>query len=416
MLGNYSFSPKAFNFRTVLETIRMRASISRAEIARATDLTPQTVSNITRRLLEYELVKETTKVQEGRGAPSTNLVINPQGAYSIGLDIDQDHLTGILMDFSGTVLQRISHSLTLPQPEEAIKLMLQTVEDLRQKASLEKHQIWGIGIGVPGPLEISKGSLATNIVHPKAFRGWDHVPIASLINKGTALPVYLENNATAAAIGEQWFGDGRHFESFFYLFLSLGLGGGLILNRLPFRGFFGNAGEIGFMPKGFSSNSDESIDKTHVGIHFNIPRLVEQLQEKYDIEHVNELTGLYEKQEPILMDWIHEGAQVLVPLLLSVEYLIDPQAILVGGRMPKPIMNALVEQATKMLPAMRIKEKTSFPELITSQMTEDAVALGVATIPLYEVLTPLASLFTSHNSTASAQPYTNRNHPIHQIF
>ena len=416
MLGNNSFSSKAFNFRTVLEIIRLQGPISRADIARITDLTAQTISNITKRLLDHALIREAAKVQEGRGAPSTGLVINPQGAYSIGLDIDQDHLTGVLMDFSGKVLHYQTHSLSSPKPEEAIALMLQTVDFLKRQKALENDQIWGVGIGVPGPLEISRGSLSTNTIHPKAFRGWDSVPIVNLIHKETTLPVYLENNATAAAIGEQWFGRGREFKSYFYLFLSLGLGGGLMLNRRPFRGFSGNAGEIGFMPKGFSSSNNSPLDKTHVGIHFNVPRLVERLQQRHSISQVDDLTHLYEIQEPILMEWLEEGSHVLVPLLLSVEYLIDPEAILVGGRLPKPIINALVEKAEIMLPDIRIEEKRAFPKLLTSQVTEDAAALGVATIPLYEVLTPLAFLFTSHDSTAAIQPYTNLNHPIHQIF
>ena len=417
MLGSSPFSIKAFNFRTVLETIRMQGPISRAEVARITDLTAQSISNITKRLLEHELIKETTKVQEGRGAPSMSLVVNPQGAYSIGLDIDQDQLTGILMDFSGHVLQRKSYPLSDPKPDETIQLMLETIETLCKQEQLDKDRIWGVGIGVPGPLEPARGSIATNVAHPIAFRGWDEVPIVNIINKATSLPVYLENNATAAAVGERWFGYGRKFENYFYLFLGLGLGGGLILNRLPYRGFSGNAGEIGFLPKSLYPSNKETVNTNYVGLHFDIPKLVERLQKKHRVQHVNDLAQLYEAREPQLMEWIQEGARILTPLFLSVEYLIDPDAILVGGRLPTPIIHALVQQSERELPAMRIQEKDSFPVLLTSKVTEDAAALGVATIPLYEVLTPLAStMFASHNSTATSQPYTNANHPVRQIF
>lgn len=416
MLGNHSFSSKAFNFRTVLEIVRMQGPISRADIARHTDLTAQTISNITKRLLDHSLIKETEKVQEGRGAPSTGLVINPNGAYSIGLDIDQDHLTGLLMDFSGKVLLRKQYALSAPKPEETIALMIQLIEDFKRKAKLNNDQVWGIGIGVPGPVEMSKGSLSTNIVHPIAFQGWDSVPIVELIHKETALPVYLENNATAAAIGEQWFGRGREFESYFYFFLGLGLGGGLILNRLPYRGFSGNAGEIGFIPKSYSSSITNSLDQTHVGIYFNIPNLFQRLQVKHPIREIDELVHLFETQEPILMEWLQEGAEVLSPLLLSIEYLMDPEAILLGGRLPKSIIAALIARAEEILPNIRIEQKRAFPSLLAAQVTNDAAALGVATIPLYEVLKPLASLFTSHDNTSTAQPFTTLSHPIRQIF
>lgn len=394
----------------------MQGPISRAEIARITDLTAQSISNITKRLLEHELIKETTKVQEGRGAPSMSLVVNPQGAYSIGLDIDQDQLTGILMDFSGHVLQRISYPLSDPKPDETIQLMLDTIESLCQQEKLDRNRIWGVGVGVPGPLEATRGSIATNVVHPIAFQGWDQVPIVNIINKETSLPVYLENNATAAAVGERWFGYGRNFENYFYLFLGLGLGGGLILNRLPYRGFSGNAGEIGFLPKSFYPNGKESVHTNHVGLHFDIPKLIHRLHQKHRVQHVNDLAHLYEAQEPLLLEWIQKGAQILTPLILAVEYLIDPDAILIGGRLPTPIIQALVQQSELELPAMRIQEKASFPTVLASRVTEDAAALGVATIPLYEVLTPLASMFASHNSTATSQPYTSVNHPVRQIF
>ena len=417
MTGNYSFSSKAYNFRTVLEVIRMKGPIPRAEIARLTDLTAQSISNITRRLLEHELIKETTKVQEGRGAPSTNLVINPQGAYSIGLDIDHDHLSGILMDFSGKVLQRQTHTLTSPEPEATVALMLQTIDYLQQQESLEKHQIWGIGIGVPGPLETAKGSLATNVAHAKAVRGWNEVPIVQLVHKETALPVYLENNATASAIGEQWFGMGHAFHSYFYMYMGLGLGGGLILNKLPFRGFSGNAGEIGFIPKSFTPSNNEPFAKNHVGIHFDLVRLMDRLKRDYHVEHVKDLVALFDNQNPLLMEWMDEGARVLVPLLLSIEYLLDPEAIIVGGRLPIPIMTALVEKAQTLLPSNWIEEQRIFPRVILSQLEDDAVALGVATIPLYEMLTPLASLFSSHNATAATQPlYQHRPSDTHYFL
>ena len=416
MAGANFTSSKGYNFRIVLERIRKKGPISRAEIARNTDLTPQTVSNITKRLLELELIHEISRVQEGRGAPATILNINPAGAYSIGIDMDQDRMMGILMDFKGQVRQRVSYPLPLPKPEEAILLMLNIIQDLPQKEGLNKHQIWGVGVGVPGPLEISEGSITANVAHSKALHEWKHVPIVSRINRETGLPVYLENNATAAAIGEQWFGYGRDLESYFYLYFSLGLGGGLILNNLPFRGFTGNAGEVGFIPSATQSAMQYPNDKSHVGYHFKISRLRERITENHAFDELSDLVHLYRSQNPIIQDWIEKGAELLAPVLLSIEYLIDPQAILVGGRLPSPILEALIDQVGNILREMRINEKTSCPKLLSARVAEDAAALGVATIPLYEMFTPLASFFTTHNSTAIAQPYTPISHPIHRLF
>ncbi len=113
---------KAFNYRIVFETIRLFGPISRADIARRSNLTAQTVSNIVKRLLDTHLIQEGQKRQDGRGAPSITLEINPDGAYSIGIDFNRDHLTGILLDLTGNVQQHIFYELETPSPDETVEL------------------------------------------------------------------------------------------------------------------------------------------------------------------------------------------------------------------------------------------------------------------------------------------------------
>ena len=91
---------KEYNLRIIHETIRLFGPLSRAEVARRTELTPQTVSNLVRELIQMNLVIEADKHQAGRGAPSVRLEVNPAGAFSIGLDLDRDHLTGVLVDLT----------------------------------------------------------------------------------------------------------------------------------------------------------------------------------------------------------------------------------------------------------------------------------------------------------------------------
>lgn len=105
---------KDFNFRIVFETVRLHGPISRADVARRTNLTAQTVSNIVGRLLEYQFVLEGKKQQKKRGAPSTTLEINPDGAFSIGLDFNRDHLTGILVDLLGNLKTKIYYEIDTP--------------------------------------------------------------------------------------------------------------------------------------------------------------------------------------------------------------------------------------------------------------------------------------------------------------
>src|SRR5215211_3211292 len=98
---------KKYNLRIVHEVIRVYGPLSRADIARHTELSVQTISNLVKELIDLRLVYEGGRKSEGRGAPSTYLSINPDGAYAVGLDLDRDHLTGVLVDLAGNVRHRV---------------------------------------------------------------------------------------------------------------------------------------------------------------------------------------------------------------------------------------------------------------------------------------------------------------------
>src|SRR6188474_3664704 len=114
---------KKYNLRIVHEVIRVHGPLSRADVARHTELSVQTVSNLVKELLALRLVQEGGRRSEGRGAPSTELTINPDGAFAVGLDLDRDHLTGVLVDLAGQVRQRMHMEVQTPSATEVLDLM-----------------------------------------------------------------------------------------------------------------------------------------------------------------------------------------------------------------------------------------------------------------------------------------------------
>ncbi|GIV60366.1 ROK family transcriptional regulator [Rhodocaloribacter litoris] len=381
---------KEYNLRIVHETIRLYGPLSRAEIARRTELTPQTVSNLVRDLMALDLIVESGRRQEGRGAPSITLALNPDGAYSIGLDLDRDHLTALLVDHAGTVRQRIHHHLDFPSPDEALALMVETVHELTARQGLNLAQVRGVGIGVPGPMNIAESNGRTYLINPKAFKGWHDVPIADLLHQRLGIPVFLENNATAAAMGERWYGAGQHLSSFFYFYFGSGLGGGLVVQGQPYEGFTGNAGEIGYFPAFSTEKPCLDLEREHVGQHFNLPRLYRILQaEGLEAGTPEDLERLFEARNPLLLAWIDSAAHHLSWLALAVEYLVDPEAVFFGGRLADSILNALLERVGERLPALRISGKRTHPEYLIATAGIDAGALGVATLPIYEIFAPV---------------------------
>jgi predicted NBD/HSP70 family sugar kinase len=373
---------KQYNLRIVHEVIRQFGPISRADIARHTALTGQTISNLVKELLELDLIVEAEQRRQGRGAPSTSLAINPEAAFSVGLDFNRDHLTGVLVDLAGNVRQRAHVELELPTPERALDLMADTVETLIEKQRLSMASIWGVGIGIPGPMHHGDNG-DEYVINPTAFPGWHNIPLASWARERLGLPVFLENNATAAAVGEHWYGAGQQLTTFFYLFFGTGLGGGLVMNGRPYEGFTGNAGEIGYFPEAMAG------DSVHTGMHFNLPRLYGLLREAgVTVRRPADLDPLLESDDPTLRKWMDDAADYLTGLVLSVEYLIDPEAIFYGGHLTDAMLKGLMERVERALPSRRIGGKVTAPRQLLATAGVDSAALGVATLPIYAYFAP----------------------------
>lgn len=380
----------SYNNRIILETIRLYGPLSRVGIARLTQLTAQTVTNITKKLLQAGLIVEDSRKQDGPGAPSILLRVNENAAYSIGIDFDKDHLTAILVNFSGKIRQKITMDMDFPSPYETIEEMERMVKELIERHGIDLDLIWGVGIGVPGPLVVSKGSTLKNTINPKAMPGWENVPIVSELESRLHLPVVLENNASAAAIGEFWYGDGKHMKSFFYVYFGAGLGGGLVLGGQLYSGYTGNAGELGYFPTPVLQGGASSGVPDHLGEYFNIPRLYEQLRQKnFPVSSLRDLERLFLGDNAHVKEWIDAGSGALLPLILAIEYLIDPEAIFFGGRLPEPLLVSLLEKLEGSMPEHRTDQKPVRPEFRIASAGEDAAAMGVATIPLYTSFAPI---------------------------
>lgn len=380
---------KAHNYRIVLETIRLHGPLSRAEIARRTSLTAQTITNITRRLFGRDLIRETHRLQEGRGAPSTMLALNPDGAFSIGFDLETDQLTGVLVDLVGNVRRRLQIDIDTPSPQEAVALIGNAVSQFLDDEPVIRDRTWGVGVGLPGPLDLSEENGAPGMVSPTAFPDWNSVPLARMLAQQISLPVFIENNATAAAVGERWYGAGQHIGTFFYVFLGNGLGGGVIINGQPYEGHTGNAGELGYIPTPTELRTAQHHDASHLGIYLDLPRLRRLLSEQgTPINRIEELDSLLSRDDPCLAAWLDTAARQLAPLVLAIEFILDPEAIFFGGRLPASIIRRLMALLETHLPSLRIDVRSTAPTLRYATAGADAAVLGVATLPFFSSFAP----------------------------
>ena len=375
---------KQHNLQTIHETIRLHGPVSRADVARMTRLTAQTVSNLVRELLDDGLVIEAERRRNGRGAPAIQLEVNPCAAFSIGLDLDVDHLTAVLVDLAGEVHGRVHHEVKVGTPAAALARVAESARGLIATAEVDEHRVLGVGVGIPGPMVPSPGKENTYVVSPMAFEGWRDVPFAEQLHAELGLPVFIENNATAAAVGEHWYGAGQHLSTFFYVYVGAGLGGGLVVRGHPFEGFSGNAGEIGY----FVPRADGGA-APHVGAVFNVGRLYERLGEAgVHVATLDDLEALLGAGNAAFEDWLDEASAELSAVLLSVTLLLDPEATFLGGRWPARLLEALLARTVASIRGRHIVGRTDGPTLQLATAGIDAAALGVATLPLYSAFAP----------------------------
>ncbi|MCP9948374.1 ROK family transcriptional regulator [Actinomadura madurae] len=188
----------------MLDQIQLADGISRAEIAERTGLTPQTVSGITRKLLDEGIVREDGSSRvEGLGKPRTTLRINSDAGSAVGLHFDPVELACVVVDLVGhpLVLKR-RPTPAGARPDEVVAAMADLAGDVLAEADVPRERVLGLGLASPGPIDQDSGM----VVAPPKLAHWTRVPMKQLLSEATGLPVTLDNDATAAAIGERWSG------------------------------------------------------------------------------------------------------------------------------------------------------------------------------------------------------------------
>ncbi|MBL8098854.1 MAG: ROK family transcriptional regulator [Anaerolineales bacterium] len=232
------------NLSLVLRLIHSQAPISRAQVAVLTGLNKSTVSSLVDELLEKNLVHEIGSNVGGAGRPAMMLEVNAQAGNVIGAELGVDFVSVAVTDFMGNILWRKREEAD-PNVNQ-VKMINQTLQIVKEAIAFgkKKHQrVLGLGLTTPGTVNINEGVL---IFAPNLH--WRNVPFGKIFAEQTKLPVYVENDANAAAVAEHLFGTARQVQDFLFVFSGVGIGGGLFLNGKLYRGKNGYAGEIGHFP------------------------------------------------------------------------------------------------------------------------------------------------------------------------
>lgn len=390
-----------FNQSVILEAIRRSGEgLSRIELADATGLSAQTVTNITRRLLEDGLITEAGRTINGPGKPRITLRLVADSRFSIGIHLDPAVITFVLLDLTGSVVRRRVVRTPAKDPRRIVDVMAQAVDILIADAGVARDDVAGIGVAAPGPLDAAKGT----VIDPPKLHGWHRVPLRAVLAEATGFDVTLEKDTTAAAVGELWTGHGPADDSFLFVYLGTGIGAALVRDGDPARGSTRNFGEIGHIIVDPDGPSCLCGMRGCVEVVCTPQAIVEQAEragvfvddrEGSDVGAVEaRFTLLCERaasgDEPALQV-LRRAAEHLTVLIAALTNVLDVDRVVLGGPFWSRLAEVYLAEIPTLLDRLSATKAVHTLPVDGTVVGDDVGAVGAACVVLDSVLTPRAS-------------------------
>ena len=373
--GSNQSGMRAHNERLVLSLIRQAGPMPKAEIARMTGLSAQTVSVIMRALETDGLLQKGEPVRGKVGQPSVPMGLDKDGAFFLGLKVGRRSAELVLTDFLGQVKFRTRQNHSHPTPDAVVQFTNAAIARcLGQLPEDHRARVAGLGIALPFRLwdwEKSLGEASSGLA------AWRDRDIAADIAAFCEFPVYLCNDASAACGAELVFGEQNKPRDFLYFNVGFFVGGGLVLDNTLFTGKSGNAAALGSMPITAADGGTRQL----VDVASLVSLEAMLLSQGHDGETIWATPDDWRLPPEILNAWLDQAANGLAQAIVSSTCLIDFQSVLIDGWMPREIRAELVRRATRQLHEITVPG-IEIPEIREGTIGSDARSLGAASLPL----------------------------------
>jgi glucokinase-like ROK family protein len=223
---------------TVLEAVRLGHGRSRAEIAQHTGFSRSVIAQRLAELIGAGLVHDSDTSESTGGRPARRLRFRGEAGTILVADIGATSIDVALTDLAGTILSAQSEAADVADGPDAI---LGRVEELFEDVLGPEVEPWGIGIGVPGPVEFATG----RPVSPPIMPGWNGYPVRERFVERFGVPVWIDNDVNVMALGEWRAGVARYHANTVFVKIGTGIGAGVIADGYLHRGARGSAGDVG---------------------------------------------------------------------------------------------------------------------------------------------------------------------------
>jgi predicted NBD/HSP70 family sugar kinase len=385
--GSNHVGMRQFNERVVLQAIRLNGSLAKADLARMTGLTAQTIGLITTRLVDDDLVVKHDKVRGRIGQPSVPLALNPDGAFSMGIKIGRRSTEWLLVDFTGAVCQRqslhydfpVAHTL-LPAIGERLNAMHKALGPLRDRL---------VGIGVAAPFQMGGWHKMLGLSDADSSE-WDQIDLGAQIQAMTDIPVSFVRDTAGACMAELVAGRGRDLKSFLYLFVDTFVGGGLVINSHLHVGSHGNAGAVASLPTALINGP---MPPPQLVRHTSLWELEQRfLALGLDPSAAYDERAMAEPFATETQAWLKQAALALAHCVISGTAFLDIKAVVIDGSFCRALLTELIAATQQALKGYNWEGLWPV-NLVAGNIGPDAGALGGALLPLHGNFAPDQDLF-----------------------
>lgn len=379
---------KKHNKRLVFQTIYSAGQISRAGVARATQLTRPTVSNIVTGLLAGGWVEEIGLDASGTGKPAMLLSVVDDARHLIGVDLANSEFRGAVVNLRGKIRHRRRRAVREREGEAALSLVYELLDEL---VAMTTQPLLGIGLGTPGLIDSEEGVVRTSV-----NLDWQDLPLAELLRQRYQLPVYVANDSQAAALGEYTFGEHSYQGNLVVLKVGRGIGAGIVLNGKLYHGDGFGAGEIGhfrvveggepcrcgsFGCLETVASSRALVRQAQAIAHTNSKSILNALANSPAEIDTQTVLSAFAAKDPALQTAVANMGRYLGIAAAMLVSVLNPHDIVIAGSLA-PLGDALLEPVAQEMHARTLKRLAAQTRLSMSHLGDDIVILGAAAMLL----------------------------------
>lgn len=393
---------KSLNRSSILNTIREQGPISRAEVAQQTSLTPPTVSNIVKELLDSKIVIETEQGTSRGGRKPTMLTINAHNFYIIGLDVGPTNIKTILTDLDAHIITSSQTKIPANIDNEGLLALLKESIQRISDANPDKWEsIIGIGVGMHGMVDVHRGiSLYAPLLQ------LHDIPIKASLEEAFQMVVHVENDARVMALGESWFGNGNGVNAIVCINVGRGIGAGMMIDGQLFHGAHFISGEIGHMtididgPKCSCGNygclqalaagpeiATRAAKEAAIGKETVLRQMCEGDLEAISGETVYEAA---QQGDALSREILSETGRYLGIGITNLLHTIDPERIIIGGGVAKS-GDYILENIQKTVEQRALTASARETDVCLTKLGDNATAIGAVSLLLVALFSTKAA-------------------------